>query len=62
MYFTASVPSDNYLKFMVQELKPLIDDKYVVHSSKEHTFMAGSSLCGLISMYAICEYTTVFWR
>jgi len=59
-YFNAKVTSDNYLKFMVQELKPLIDGKYAVHTSKEHTFVAGSSMGGLISMYAICEYPSVF--
>ncbi|WP_264549981.1 alpha/beta hydrolase [Flavobacterium sp. N2820] len=59
-YFNGSVTSDNYLKFMVQELKPLIDGKYAVHTSKEHTFVAGSSMGGLISMYAICEYPSVF--
>lgn len=59
-YFNAKVTSDNYLKFMVQELKPLIDGKYAVYTSKEHTFVAGSSMGGLISMYAICEYPSVF--
>ena len=59
-YFNGRVTSDNYLKFMVQELKPLIDGKYAVHTSKEHTFVAGSSMGGLISIYAICEYPSVF--
>ena len=59
-YFNGIVTSDNYLKFIVQELKPLIDGKYAVHTSKEHTFVAGSSMGGLISMYAICEYPSVF--
>lgn len=59
-YFNTKVASDNYLKFMVQELKPLIDGKYAVHTSKEHTFVAGSSMGGLISIYAICEYPSVF--
>lgn len=59
-YFNGIVTSDNYLKFIVQELKPLIDGKYAVYTSKEHTFIAGSSMGGLISMYAICEYPSVF--
>jgi enterochelin esterase-like enzyme len=41
-------------------LKPLIDKKYSVHRDKKHTFIAGSSMGGLISMYAICEYPNVF--
>ena len=52
--------SDNYLKFLVTELKPFIDKKYSVYKDMKHTFVAGSSMGGLISMYAICEYPTVF--
>ncbi len=52
--------SDNYLKFIVAELKPYIDKKYPVYKDKSHTFIAGSSMGGLISMYAICEYPTIF--
>lgn len=52
--------SDDYLKFLVLELKPLIDKKYRVHTNRQHTFIAGSSMGGLISMYAICEYPSVF--
>ncbi len=52
--------SDNYLKFLVLELKPLIDKKYRVYTGRKHTFIAGSSMGGLISMYAMCEYPSVF--
>lgn len=52
--------SDNYLKFLVSELKPLIDSSYSVYTDPKHTFIAGSSMGGLISMYAICEYPNVF--
>jgi enterochelin esterase-like enzyme len=52
--------SDNYLKFLVQELKPFIDSAYKTNSGQAHTFVAGSSMGGLISMYAICEYPEVF--
>jgi len=52
--------SDNYLKFIVTELKPFIDKKYSVYKDQKHTFIAGSSMGGLISMYAICEYPAVF--
>jgi enterochelin esterase-like enzyme len=58
--FNGKVSSDNYLKFIVKELKPIIDKKYAVHKEMEHTFIAGSSMGGLISMYAICEYPEVF--
>jgi len=52
--------SDNYLKFLVRELKPFIDKKYAVYTDRKHTFIAGSSMGGLISIYAICEYPRVF--
>lgn len=52
--------SDNYLKFLVKELKPFIDSAYKTNSGQAHTFVAGSSMGGLISMYAICEYPEVF--
>ncbi|MBI9059759.1 MAG: alpha/beta hydrolase [Labilibaculum sp.] len=52
--------SDNYLKFIVKELKPYIDKKYSVLTDRENTFIMGSSMGGLISMYAICEYPNIF--
>lgn len=52
--------ADNYLKFLTQELKPFIDSEYAVLSDAENTIVAGSSMGGLISMYAMCEYPEVF--
>lgn len=52
--------SDNYLKFLVEELKPFIDNTYKTNTGRAGTFVAGSSMGGLISMYAICEYPEVF--
>lgn len=52
--------SDYYLKFLVTELKPFIDSHYSTLTDKDNTFIAGSSMGGLISMYAICEYPEVF--
>ncbi len=51
---------DEYLKFLVEELKPVIDNQYSVYTDKSHTFVAGSSMGGLMSMYAISEYPDVF--
>jgi len=58
--FSNGIQSDNYLKFIVEEVKPVIDGKYSTLSDKENTIVAGSSMGGLISMYAICEYPEVF--
>jgi enterochelin esterase-like enzyme len=60
--FSDSVCSDKYLKFIVNELKPYIDSAYSTQSDSENTFIAGSSMGGLISMYAICEYPEIFGK
>lgn len=52
--------SDLYLKFLVKELKPFIDRTFSTKKDKNNTFIAGSSMGGLISMYAMCEYPKVF--
>ncbi len=52
--------SDAYLKFMVNELKPAVDSAFFVKKDRAHTFVGGSSMGGLISMYAVCEYPEVF--
>lgn len=52
--------ADNYLKFIVLELKPFIDKTYAVKTDRADTFIAGSSMGGLISMYAVCEYPDIF--
>ena len=48
--------SDKYLKFIVTELKPYIDKNYCPAPSKNSTFLAGSSMGGLISMYGLLKY------
>ncbi len=52
--------SDHYLKFIVEELKPFIDKTYSTLQGPANTFVAGSSMGGLISMYAVCEYPDIF--
>lgn len=54
------VRSDQYLRFTVNELKPYIDSAFSTLIDRAHTFIAGSSMGGLISLYAICEYPKVF--
>lgn len=52
--------SDNYLRFLINELKPFIDSRFSTLTDKDNTFIAGSSMGGLISLYAICEYPDIF--
>ncbi|HSO86759.1 MAG TPA: alpha/beta hydrolase-fold protein [Draconibacterium sp.] len=54
------ITSDNYLKFIVSELKPYIDSHYSTKTEKENTVIMGSSMGGLISAYAISEYPGIF--
>ncbi len=52
--------SDEYLRFLVTELKPYIDQHYATAPDRAHTWVAGSSMGGLISLYAALEYPQVF--
>lgn len=52
--------SDDYLRFIVEELKPAIDRRYATRPEPASTFMMGSSMGGMISLYALFEYPNVF--
>jgi predicted alpha/beta superfamily hydrolase len=45
---------------MVNTLKPYIDSNYRTRPDARHTTIAGSSMGGLISMYAALKYPGVF--
>lgn len=60
LMLVGNMQADNYLKFIVKELKPFIDSTYYVHTDIANTFIAGSSYGALISLYAICQYPKVF--
>lgn len=49
-----------YVSFLVETLKPFIDSKYRTLKDVKNTSIAGSSMGGLISMYAIAEYPNVY--
>jgi len=51
---------DQYVDFLVKTLKPFIDKTYRTEKDKKNTFVAGSSMGGLISMYAVLKYPRVF--
>ncbi|MEK0440029.1 MAG: hypothetical protein RLZZ504_945, partial [Bacteroidota bacterium] len=58
--FHNPINSDDYLKFIVYELRPFINKTYNTYNDAAHTVIGGSSMGGLISMYGICEYPRVF--
>jgi hypothetical protein len=52
--------ADSYLKFLVYEVKPWIDAAYRTLPGPAQTLMMGSSMGGLVSLYAAVEYPRVF--
>ncbi|MDB5232532.1 MAG: alpha-dextrin endo,6-alpha-glucosidase [Chitinophagaceae bacterium] len=49
-----------YMAFLVSTLKPYVDAHYRTKKDEQNTFIAGSSMGGLISAYAIIAYPHVF--
>lgn len=49
-----------YLEFLVEVVKPEVDARYPTDPSRDGTFIMGSSMGGLISLYALCEYPHIF--
>lgn len=52
--------SDSYLRFLVEDLKPFIDRSYRTLRGPQDTMVMGSSMGGLVSLYALTEYPQVF--
>ena len=50
------------MDWLVNTLKPMIDERYPTLPEREATFIAGSSMGGLMSLYAAVEYNAVFSR
>ncbi len=56
----ADIRSDAYLRFLADELKPFIDRHYRTRRGRADTFVMGSSMGGLVSLYAIAKHPQVF--
>jgi predicted alpha/beta superfamily hydrolase len=54
------ITSDTYLKLIVEEIKPLIDRNFRTRLGQQDTMVMGSSMGGLISLYALTEFPDVF--
>ncbi len=50
------------MDWYVGEFKPYIDANYPTLPDREHTFIGGSSMGGLMTLYAILRYNKVFSR
>lgn len=53
---------DAYVDFLVKTLKPFVDMHYRTLPSVENTLIAGSSMGGLISYYAMLKYPNIFGK
>lgn len=51
---------DEYLRFLVTELKPFVETRYAVGTGPGDAFLLGSSMGGLISLYGFVEYPDEF--
>jgi predicted alpha/beta superfamily hydrolase len=58
--FVFEMGGDAYLAFLVEELKPWVDAGFRTLAGQADTNIAGSSMGGLISLYAVCRYPAVF--
>lgn len=52
--------SDQYLAFLADEVKPFIDATYRTQPDQPNTFVMGSSMGGLVSLYAVSQYPDLF--
>ena len=50
------------MEWFVNSFKPFIDEHFPTLPDRRHTFIAGSSMGGLMSLYALMEYNHIFSR
>ena len=53
---------DQFINFIISDLKPYIDKKYRTLSNSKNTALFGSSMGGLISLYAGVKYPSIFGK
>ena len=51
-----------YMNWMVNTLKPYIDENYRTLLDRKNTIIAGSSMGGLMALYGVCAYNHIFQR
>ncbi len=49
-----------YLDWLIREFKPMIDSRFPTLPERRHTFLAGSSMGGLMTVFGLCRYPEVF--
>jgi enterochelin esterase-like enzyme len=58
--FRKDINSDNYIKFITEEVLPLVEANFNVSRNLKDRAVAGSSMGGLISWYTVLEKPRIF--
>lgn len=53
---------NKYTQFLIETLKPFVDKNFRTRSDRENTVIAGSSMGGLLSHYAVVEHPDIFGK
>ncbi|NJL74605.1 MAG: alpha/beta hydrolase [Saprospiraceae bacterium] len=53
---------EHYVNFIIHTLKPYIDEHFRTFPERENTAIMGSSMGGLITLYAVIQYQEVFGK
>ena len=51
-----------YMDWLIQMLKPMVDRRFRTKPQREFTYICGSSMGGLMALFALCHYNHVFSR
>lgn len=51
-----------YFNWLIETLKPYMDEHYRTLPDRKNTIIAGSSMGGLMALYGICAYNHIFQR
>ena len=54
--------ADRYAKFLIEEVKPFVEQEYRTLSGSENTGIGGSSLGGLVSLYLGLKHAKIFGK
>ncbi len=52
--------ADEYIAFIANTLRPVVNEEFAADTAQASTAIMGSSMGGLISIYAMCEYPETF--
>lgn len=61
-YGTIKGKGAEYMDWLTQELKPYIDRNFRTLPDRANTWICGSSMGGLMALYAACNYNHIFSR